>query len=192
MLLFQWWVLYYLIPKWLNWACDQLKMVMNCLAETLQFSLKHIIFCGAISSALYLLTRLEKEKQMCKLGCLAFFLCLESTVVRGFYSANKDGRTKLAFAACQRKNGYARDTLGISTQTLQGWKRVWRILICRRLWAVVKVAAALWFMETRRKFLPCQQWKHTRYSYSALSHGLCHFYVVLTRIGYFAGFWKEK
>lgn len=75
-------------------------MVMNCLAETLQFSLKHIIFCGAISSGLYLLTRLEKEKQMCKLGCLAFCLFLESTVVRGFYSANKDGRKKLVFAPC--------------------------------------------------------------------------------------------
>lgn len=95
-------------------------MVMNCLAETLQFSLKHIIFCGAISSGLYLLTRLEKEKQMCKLGCLAFCLFLESTVVRGFYSANKDGRTKLVFAPYQRKNGYAGDTLGIPTQTLQG------------------------------------------------------------------------
>lgn len=73
------------------------------------------------------------------------------------------------------KDWNATDTLDISTQTLQGWRRIWSILICNHLLAIVTVAITLWFMEIRRKFLPCQQWKHSRYSYSAMAHGFVSF-----------------
>lgn len=47
-----------------------------------------------MSLELYLLMRLEKKKKTIYVWMLAFCLFLESTVVRGFYSANKDGRIK--------------------------------------------------------------------------------------------------
>lgn len=47
------------------------------------------------------------------------------------------------------------------------------------------------FMETRREFLPCQQWRHTRYYHVAVCHGFYLFYAVLTRTGHSAGFWRE-